>query len=291
MMSSVQYSEDTPKAEEGQPLEPLEVTGQSKFRIVVRMSAHTILFLNQKGGVGKTTSVVNLGSALARMGKKVLLIDLDSQANMSSALDLEAGGPSIYDVIASRVAVSDAVQTTKVKNLSAIASNLDMAGLNIELVDQEGREFFLKNALAGIDTQWEYILVDCPPSLGLVTINAMVWAEQVVIPLQCEYLAMEGLNLLMRTVSNIRKNLNPRLQVLGILFTMYSKRTKLANEVVEDVSSFFPTLVFKTLIPRNVRIAEAPSHGLPINMYDNASKGAKAYQHFAKEVVERVRTH
>lgn len=252
------------------------------------MSAHTILFLNQKGGVGKTTSVVNLGSALARMGHKVLLIDLDSQANMSSALALPRDGHTIYHVIAAAVPVRDAIKETSVKNLYAIPSDINMAGLNIELVDQDRREFFLKEAIDGIEVEWEFILVDCPPSLGLVTINAMVWAQSVIIPLQCEYLAMEGLNLLMRTVSNVKKGLNPGLNVLGILFTMYIKRTRLANEVVEDVSSFFPSLVFKTLIPRNVRIAEAPSHGLPINIYDNASLGAKAYKEFAKEVVKRV---
>lgn len=254
------------------------------------MSAHTILFLNQKGGVGKTTSVVNLGSALARMGHRVLLIDLDSQANMTSALALERVGHTIYHVIAAAVPVREAIKETNVKNLYAIASDINMAGLNIELVDQDRREFFLKEALQGIEGEWDFILVDCPPSLGLVTINAMVWAESVIIPLQCEYLAMEGLNLLMRTVGNVKKGLNPDLQVLGILFTMYTKRTRLANEVVEDVSSFFPSLVFKTLIPRNVRIAEAPSHGLPINVYDNASPGSKAYKEFAKEVVNRVST-
>ncbi len=252
------------------------------------MKAQTVLFLNQKGGVGKTTSVVNLGSALARMGKKVLLIDLDSQANMSSALALAADVPTIYDVIAQRATIADAIQKTVVKNLFAISSSIDMAGLNIELVEQERREFFLSDALVGIEDDWEYIFVDCPPSLGLTTINAMVWAESVIIPLQCEYLAMEGLNLLMRSIGNVRKNLNPRLEVLGILFTMFSKRTRLANEVVEDVSSFFPNLVFKTIIPRNVRVAEAPSHGVPIDRYDRSSQGAKAYKQLAKEVAERV---
>ncbi|MDX9915433.1 MAG: ParA family protein [Sphaerochaeta sp.] len=254
------------------------------------MRAHSILFLNQKGGVGKTTSVVNLGSALARTGHSVLLIDLDSQANMTSALALSREGATMYQVMAKSAAFGDAIMPTSVKGLYAIASDINMAGLNIELVDQERREFFLKDALEGIEQGWEYILVDCPPSLGLVTINAMVWAQSVIIPLQCEYLAMEGLNLLMRTVGSVKKGLNPDLKILGILFTMYSKRTRLANEVVEDVSSFFPSLVFKTLIPRNVRIAEAPSHGLPINVYDNSSLGAKAYKELAKEVVDRVAT-
>jgi len=234
------------------------------------MSAQTILFLNQKGGVGKTTSAVNLGSALAQRGKKVLLIDLDSQGNLTSATSIDNRKKGFFFFF------------------FAIASNINMAGLNIELVEEERREFFLKNALLGLDERWDYIIADCPPSLGLVTVNAMVWAKQVIIPMQCEYFAMEGLNLLMRTVGNMKKSLNPDLQVLGILFTMYSKRTKLANEVVEDISSFFPHLVFNTMIPRNIRIAEAPSHGLPINVYDSASSGTKAYKALAEEVIARV---
>jgi ATPases involved in chromosome partitioning len=258
------------------------------FRIVPSMSAQTILFLNQKGGVGKTTSAVNLGSALAQHGKKVLLIDLDSQGNLTSATSIDSRKMGIYEVIAGQCSVQQAIQQTPIQNLYAIASNINMAGLNIELVEEQQREFFLKNALAGLDEMWEYIIADCPPSLGLVTVNAMVWAKQVIIPMQCEYFAMEGLNLLMRTIGNMKKSLNPDLQILGILFTMYSKRTKLANEVVEDISSFFPNLVFTTKIPRSIRIAEAPSHGLPIDVYDSASSGTKAYKDLAEEVIERV---
>ena len=258
------------------------------FRIVPSMSAQTILFLNQKGGVGKTTSAVNLGSALAQHGKKVLLIDLDSQGNLTSATSIDSRKMGIYEVIAGQCSVQQAIQQTPIQNLYAIASNINMAGLNIELVEEQQREFFLKNALAGLDEMWEYIIADCPPSLGLVTVNAMVWAKQVIIPMQCEYFAMEGLNLLMRTIGNMKKSLNPDLQILGILFTMYSKRTKLANEVVEDISSFFPNLVFTTKIPRSIRIAEAPSHGLPINVYDSASSGTKAYKDLAEEVIARV---
>ena len=253
------------------------------------MSAHTILFLNQKGGVGKTTSVVNLGSALARSGHRVLLIDLDSQANMSSALALPRDGATMYQVMAKTARYEDAIIATSVKGLYAIPSDINMAGLNIELVDQERREFFLKDALRDIERDWEYILSTVPvPRPGDDQRHGL--GSERDYPLQCEYLAMEGLNLLMRTVANVKKGLNPHLQVLGILFTMFSKRTRLANDVVEDVSSFFPSLVFKTLIPRNVRIAEAPSHGLPINVYDNSSLGAKAYKELAKEVVTRVAT-
>ncbi|MDD3902245.1 MAG: AAA family ATPase [Sphaerochaeta sp.] len=252
------------------------------------MSVKKIIFLNQKGGVGKTTTAVNLGSALAQMGKKVLLIDLDSQGNLTSAISADNRIPGIYEVIAGQCSAREACQKTSIQNLFAISSNINMAGLNIELVTQDDREYFLKQALEDLDDTWDYILADCPPSLGLVTMNAMVWAQYVIIPMQCEYFAMEGLNLLMRTIANIKKSLNPNLQVLGILFTMYSKRTKLANEVVEDISSFFSNLVFSTLIPRNVRIAEAPSHGLPINAYDVSSSGSKAYRFLAEEVVNRV---
>ncbi len=216
------------------------------------------------------------------------MIDLDSQGNLTSATSIDSRKMGIYEVIAGQCSVQQAIQQTPIQNLYAIASNINMAGLNIELVEEQQREFFLKNALAGLDEMWEYIIADCPPSLGLVTVNAMVWAKQVIIPMQCEYFAMEGLNLLMRTIGNMKKSLNPDLQILGILFTMYSKRTKLANEVVEDISSFFPNLVFTTKIPRSIRIAEAPSHGLPINVYDSASSGTKAYKDLAEEVIERV---
>ena len=225
---------------------------------------------------------------MAQKGYKVLLIDLDAQGNLTSATSIDPRKPGIYEVIAQQCTVAQAVQQTPVNNLSAIASNINMAGLNIELVQEERREFFLAEALNGIEAQWDYILADCPPSLGLVTVNAMVWAKKVIIPMQCEYFAMEGLNLLMRTVGNMKKSLNPDLEVLGILFTMYSKRTKLANEVVEDITTYFDQLVFKTKVPRNIRIAEAPSHGLPINVYDASSSGSKAYKALAEEVIERV---
>ena len=225
---------------------------------------------------------------MAQKGYKVLLIDLDAQGNLTSATSIDPRKPGIYEVIAQQCTVAQAVQQTPVNNLSAIASNINMAGLNIELVQEERREFFLAEALKGIEAQWDYILADCPPSLGLVTVNAMVWAKKVIIPMQCEYFAMEGLNLLMRTVGNMKKSLNPDLDVLGILFTMYSKRTKLANEVVEDITTYFDQLVFKTKVPRNIRIAEAPSHGLPINVYDASSSGSKAYKALAEEVIERV---
>jgi chromosome partitioning protein len=252
------------------------------------MSVKKIIFLNQKGGVGKTTTAVNLGSALAKLGKKVLLVDLDAQGNLTSAVSGDNRAQGTYEVIAGQCLAMEACQKTSVKNLYVMAANINMAGLNIELVDQDTRELFVKKALDPLDDHWDYILADCPPSLGLVTVNAMCWAQYVIIPMQCEYFAMEGLTLLMRTITNIKKSLNPSLEVLGILFTMYSKRTKLANDVVEDISSYFSSLVFATLIPRNVRVAEAPSHGIPINVYDQQCSGAKAYQKLAQEVVKRV---
>ena len=251
------------------------------------MQARKIIFYNQKGGVGKTTVAVNLGSALAAQGLKTLLVDFDAQVNLTHAVSGDSRKPNIYQVITGQVAAEEAVQPTIFKNLSLIPGSLDVAGLAIELVEEEKREVFLKETLKTLEDQFDYILVDCPPSLGLETVNALAWCDEVVIPLQCEYLAMEGLNLIMRTISNARKSFNPQIKVLGILFTMFSKRAKLNQEVVDDISEFFPELVFKTIIPRTTRLAEAPSHGLPINYYDKSSNGAKAFDSLAQEVIDR----
>ncbi len=246
-----------------------------------------IIFYNQKGGVGKTTVTVNLASALAEMGKKVLLIDFDAQVNLTHAVSGDPKKKNIYQVITGQVSAIDAVQSTMFNNLFLIPGSLDIAGLAIELVDEEKRELFLKRSLASIDDEFDYILLDCPPSLGLETVNALCWCDEVIIPLQCEYLAMEGLNLIMRTITNIKKSINPSIRILGILFTMFSKRVKLNQDVVNDITEFFPDLVFKTIIPRSSRLAEAPSHGLPINYYDKSSSGAKAFKELCKEVIER----
>ncbi len=252
------------------------------------MSAHRIIFLNQKGGVGKTTTCVNLGSSLCAMGYKVLLVDFDSQGNLTGAVSGDGRKATMYDVITGSVMAEDAVQETPFQNLYLIPSSLDLAGLNVELVDEEERNFFLRNKIASLDSLFDFIFVDCPPSLGVITMNALAWAESIIIPMQCEYFAMEGLNLLMRTVSNVRKALNPDIRILGIVFTMFSKRNRLNADVVQDTTSFFPELVFKTVIPRTVRLAEAPSYGLPINVYDVSNAGNKAYTALAKEVVKRV---
>ena len=214
-------------------------------------------------------------------------MDFDAQVNLTHAVSGDSRKPNIYQVITGQVAAEEAVQPTIFKNLSLIPGSLDVAGLAIELVEEEKREVFLKETLKNLEDQFDYILVDCPPSLGLETVNALAWCDEVVIPLQCEYLAMEGLNLIMRTISNARKSFNPQIKVLGILFTMFSKRAKLNQEVVDDISEFFPELVFKTIIPRTTRLAEAPSHGLPINYYDKSSNGAKAFDSLAQEVIDR----
>lgn len=251
------------------------------------MSTKKIVFYNQKGGVGKTTVAVNLGAALASKGYKTLLIDFDAQVNLTHAVSGDPRKPNIYSVVTGNVNAKDAIQETIFSNLFLIPGSLDIAGLAIELVEEEHRELFLKNALEEIEGEFDYIFVDCPPSLGLETVNALAWCDQVIIPLQCEYLAMEGLNLIMRTISNAKKSFNPNISILGILFTMYSKRAKLNQEVVDDISEFFPDLVFKTIIPRNTRLAEAPSHGLPINYYDKSSSGSKAFDLLSEEVINR----
>ena len=247
-----------------------------------------MIFYNQKGGVGKTTAAVNLGSALSVLNKKVLLIDFDAQCNLTGAVSGDSKKKNIYDVIVGNSSAIEAVQSTIFENLYLIPGSLDVAGLAIELVEQNNREYYLKTVLSDLDSEFDYILLDCPPSLGLETMNALAWADSVIIPLQCEYLAMEGLNLIMRTINNVRKSLNHDLKILGILFTMYSKRAILNQQVVEDISEFFSDLVFRTIIPRSIRISEAPSHGLPINYYDKSNAGTKAFAELAKEVVSRV---
>lgn len=251
------------------------------------MKAKKIVFLNQKGGVGKTTTAVNVGSYLAEQGYKVLLVDLDSQGNLSSSVSADTSKPGIYEVLAEEATI-DCAQQTPVNNLFCLSGGINMAGVDIELVDLEDREFYLKNLLKPAVNQYDFILVDCPPALDLVTMNALVFADSVVIPMQCEFFAMEGLSLLMKTISSVQKKLNPELKVLGIVFTMYSRKSNLHNEVVEDITSFFKDLVFETKIPRNVRLGEAPSHGLPINAYDRNCTGAHAYSLLSKEVEERA---
>ncbi|MBO8457209.1 MAG: ParA family protein [Spirochaetes bacterium] len=245
------------------------------------------VFVNQKGGVGKTTSAINLGAYMALAGKKILLVDFDSQGNMSSGVGISKNKPTVYDLLAERAVASDVIRKTSVENLWAIPASIDLSGAAIELVEQENREFFLKKVLEPLREKFDYILVDCPPSLGMLTLNGLVAADSVFIPLQCEYFALEGLTLLLQTVKKVQKGLNPSLDIGGIFFTMYDSRTKLSQDVVQQVTMYFKERVFSTVIPRNVRLSEAPSHGKPICQYDPNCFGAKSYEKLAAEVLAR----
>lgn len=248
----------------------------------------SIVFANQKGGVGKTTSTVNLGAYLAEAQQRVLLVDFDPQGNLSSSVGADREKPDIYDLITGNAEAKTTIQNTIIPNLFIIPASINLTGATIELVDQKDREYFLKNALAQIKTQFDYILIDCPPSLGVLTVNGLTAADKVFIPLQTEYFALEGLTQLVQSIRMIQKTTNPQLDIGGIMFTMYDSRTKLAQDVVQEVIGYFGDKVFKTIVPRNVRLSEAPSHGVPINIYDAACVGAKSYQQLAAEVLERA---
>jgi chromosome partitioning protein len=252
------------------------------------MSGKTIVFANQKGGVGKTTSAVNIGAYLAEAGSRVLLVDFDPQGNLSSSVNAERNRGGVYELITERMTAAEAVQETSVENLHVIPADINLTGANIELIEADNREYFLKNALTGLAEQWDYILVDSPPSLGLLTLNGLVAGDAVFIPLQCEYFAMEGLSQLLQTIKRVQQNLNRELLIGGIFFTMYDTRTNLAHEVVKEITGYFRKTVFKTIIPRNVKLSEAPSHGIPISQYNPSCIGAKSYQKLAEEVMERV---
>lgn len=246
-----------------------------------------IAVANQKGGVGKTTTTVNLSTILAKRGKKVLLLDTDPQGNATSGLGVEKeSGLSTYDLLVADVAAEDIIQETAIKNLSISPSNLNLAGAEVQLVSMMSREQRMKEKLDAIKDDYDYILIDCPPSLGLITLNAFTASDSVLIPVQCEYYALEGLGQLLNTVELVKKHLNKNLYVEGALLTMYDIRTNLANQVVREVKKFFQNKVYKTVIPRNVRVSEAPSYGMPITIYDPKSKGAKSYEKFAKEFLK-----
>ncbi len=251
------------------------------------MSGKIIAYANQKGGVGKTTSAVNIGAYVAESGKQVLLVDFDPQGNLSSSVGADKEKPGSYHVLNGSVPLDEAIQETSVRNLHVIPSTIDLSGANIELTNEKSREYFLKRAFAGSERDFDYIFIDCPPSLGLLTLNALTAAHQVYIPMQCEYFALEGLSLLLQSIRRVQKLLNPDLRMGGIFFTMYDSRTRLANEVVQEVAGYFKDKVFKTIIPRNVRLSEAPSHGVPISQYDTTCIGAKSYQKLAREVIDR----
>ena len=248
----------------------------------------TIVFANQKGGVGKTTSTVNIGAYLAEAGKRVLLIDFDPQGNLSSAVGADSEKPGIYEAITSDIPIRDLTQSTTVERLSIVPSSINLTGANVELVDQQDRALYLKRAIATVSDDYDFVLVDCPPSLGILTLNGLVAADSVLIPLQCEYFAMEGLTQLLQSIKRVQSSLNPKLAILGIFFTMYDSRTRLAQDVVHEVIGYFGKRVFRTIITRNVRLSEAPSHGVPVHQYDAECVGARSYKKLSEEVLDRV---
>lgn len=258
------------------------------IRCGVYIMSKIIAIANQKGGVGKTTTAVNLSSCLAVKGKKVLLIDIDPQGNTTSGLGIDKSGikKSIYDVIVNDLPIKETFIETKVKNLILSPSNIQLAGAEVELVSVISRETRLKFALQEVKDDFHYIIIDCPPSLGLITVNALTAANTVLVPIQCEYYALEGLSMLMKTVELVQRHLNPELKVEGVVLTMFDARTNLSIQVVDEVKKFFGNKVYRTIIPRNVRLSEAPSYGLPIILYDNKSKGAECYMELADEVIE-----
>lgn len=246
-----------------------------------------ISIANQKGGVGKTTTSINLSTILAKKGKRVILIDADPQGNATSGVGVEKNAKySTYDVLVSDIDIVQALEKTPIKNLLICPSNINLAGAEVELVSMMSREQRLKEKIDEIKDEFDYAIIDCPPSLGLITLNAFTASDSVLIPVQCEYYALEGLGQLMNTINLVKKHLNKNLEIEGALLTMYDMRTNLSNQVVKEVKKYFDNKVYKTVIPRNVRLSEAPSYGMPITEYDPHSKGAKTYEKFTKEFLK-----
>ncbi|MDP3985993.1 MAG: ParA family protein [Candidatus Veblenbacteria bacterium] len=254
--------------------------------------ALTVALANQKGGVGKTTTTVNLAAYLAGAGKRVLVVDMDPQANASAGLGvhLEPQDKHVYHVLLQPELASEAVRVTELPGLSVLPAHADLAGAAIELVSEEGREYRLNQALSSLRAAYDLVLIDCPPSLGLLTINALAAADRVLIPLQAEYYSLEGLGQLMNTIRLVQDSLNPGLQVLGAFVTMYDGRNRLAGAVVNELKANFPNKLFETMIPRNIKLAEAPSYGQPIGVYDPHSRGAEAYQALTREFLKLFET-
>lgn len=267
---------------------PRHVSLSLYFNIVGHMGK-IIALANQKGGVGKTTTAINLAASLATLEKKVLLIDADPQANCSSGVGVDVANveTSIYECIINGIDAHEAIYTTDIENLDIIPSHIDLVGAEIEMLNLPDREKVLKNIFNTLNKEYDYILIDCSPSLGLITVNSLTAANSVIIPVQCEYFALEGISKLLNTIRIIKKKLNPELQIEGFLLTMYDGRLKLANQIYDEVKRHFQDLVFKTVIQRNVKLSEAPSHGIPAILYDSDSRGALNYLSLAKEIIKK----
>ncbi len=248
-----------------------------------------IAVANRKGGVGKTTTAVNVATAVAAVGKKVLVVDLDPQSNASTSFGVDKRNKTIssYQVIMGENTLSEAVMWTEIPNLSLVPASPDLAGAEVELINKTRREFSLRNAMTKTIDNYDYVIIDCPPSLSLITINALVAADAVIVPLQCEYLALEGMTDLIGNINLIKKHFNPKLELQGVVLTMYDSRNNLTQMVEEDVREFFGKKVYKTVIPRNVRVSEAPSHGKPVLLYDFKCSGSQAYINLAGEILKR----